>query len=141
MPCPPPPLWPCNEVLKPHFQSMFSPTINNGCSLLLLILPKLPLLDISCENIFALSIEAALTVCSFSIKKCAKMSVFLRKNRKNSFAAGGVALGGIASKGWGLRPQIPGCAPPLPNPQCTTALFPQSIWTKIPYVALVDIGQ
>ena len=28
---------------------------------------------------------------------------------------------------WGLRPQTLGCALPLPNPRCATALFPQSI--------------
>ena len=52
---PPPPLWPCNKVLKPNFQSVISQT-NNDCSLLSLILAKLLFLDISCENIFALSI-------------------------------------------------------------------------------------
>ena len=50
------PLWPCNKVLKPNFQSIISQTYNE-CSLLSLILTKLLLLDIpvSCENIFALS--------------------------------------------------------------------------------------
>ena len=66
-----PPLWPCNKVLKPNFQSIISQT-NNGCSLLSLILAKLLLLDVSCENIFALPVVAALTVHPFSIKKCAK---------------------------------------------------------------------
>ena len=70
-----PPLWPCNKVLKPNFQSIISQT-NNDCSLLPLILTKLLLLDISCENIFALSIVTALTACPFSTKMCAKMSVF-----------------------------------------------------------------
>ena len=69
-----PPLWPCNKVVKPNFQSVISQT-NNDCSLLSLILAKLLLLDISCENIFALSIVTALTACPFSTK-CAKMSVF-----------------------------------------------------------------
>ena len=40
-----PPLWPCNKVLKPNFQSIFSQT-NNGCSFVSLILAKLLLLDI-----------------------------------------------------------------------------------------------
>ena len=81
MPCPPP-VWPCNKVLNTNFQSIIS-QINNGCNLLSLILAKLLLLDISCENIFALSIRpiygkvTALTACSFSIKKCAKMSFFM----------------------------------------------------------------
>ena len=65
VPCPP--LWPCNKVLKPNFQSIISQT-NNGCSLLSLILAKLLLLDIRCENIFALSVVTALTAHPFSIK-------------------------------------------------------------------------
>ena len=69
------PLWPCNKVLKPNFQSIISQT-NNDCSLFSLILAKLLLLDISCENIFALSIVTALSACPFSTKKCAKMSVY-----------------------------------------------------------------
>ena len=71
-----PPLWPCNKVLKPNFQSIIS-QINNGCSLLSFILAKLLLLDINCENIFALSIVTALTACPFSEKKCVKMTIFL----------------------------------------------------------------
>ena len=77
----PPPLWPCNKVLKPNFQAIISQT-NNDCSLLSLILAKLLLLDISYENIFALSIVTALTTCSFSTKKCSKMSVFYVKTAK-----------------------------------------------------------
>ena len=43
------------------------------------------LLDISCENIYALSIVLALTACFFSVKKGAKMSVErVLKIRKNS---------------------------------------------------------
>ena len=84
----PPILWPCNKVIIPNFQSIISQT-NNGCSLLSLILAKLLFLDISCENIFALSVVTALTARPFSIKKCAKMSVFLYENRKNPLAAGG----------------------------------------------------
>ena len=60
--------WPCNKVLKPNFQCIISQA-NNGCSLLLLILAKPQLLDISCGNIFAVSIVTALTACPFSIKK------------------------------------------------------------------------
>ena len=45
-----PPLWLCNKVLKPNFQT------GNGCSLLSLIFAKLLLLDINSENVFALSI-------------------------------------------------------------------------------------
>ena len=122
----PSPLWSCNKVLKPHFQSIFSQT-NNGCSLFSLILPKLLLLDISCENIFALCIVTALTACVFSIKKCAKMSIFTQKPQK--------LVGG-----WGLHPQFPlsfrglGAMPPdprlflpVPNLGCATALFSQTI--------------
>ena len=65
---PPPPLCPCNQVLKPNFQPIISQT-NNGCSLLSFILAKLLLLDISCQNIFALSVVPALTARPFSIKK------------------------------------------------------------------------
>ena len=46
------------------------------------ILAKLLLLDISCENIFALSIVTALTACPFPINKFAKMSVFYVKTAK-----------------------------------------------------------
>ena len=75
-------------VLKPNFQSIISKT-NNGCSLLSRILAKLLLLDVSCENIFALPVVTALTAHPFSTKKCAKMSVFLYENRKNPLVAGG----------------------------------------------------
>ena len=44
------------------------PAYATGCSLLSLTLAKLLLLDISCENIFALSIVTALTAHLFSIK-------------------------------------------------------------------------
>ena len=74
----PSPLWPCNKVLKPNFQSMISQT-NNGCSLLSLILAKRLFLDMSWEIIFALSVVTALTARPFSIKKCAKISVFYMK--------------------------------------------------------------
>ena len=57
-----PPLWLCNKVLKPNFQSIISQT-NNGCSLLSLISVKYLLLGISSQNIFALSIVTALTAC------------------------------------------------------------------------------
>ena len=62
------------------------PAYATGCNLLSLTLAKLLLLDISCENIFALSIVTALTAIPFSIKKCAGMSVFLCENLKNSIA-------------------------------------------------------
>ena len=75
------PPWPCNKVLKSKFQSIISLT-NNDCSLLSLIIAKLLLLDISCENIFALSIVIALTACPFSITKCAKLSVLYVKTAK-----------------------------------------------------------
>ena len=117
-----PHLCPCNKVLKPNFQTIISQT-NNGCSLPSLILAKLLLLDISCENIFALCIVTALTACPFSIKQCATVSFFC-ENRKNLLAAGGVAptpywppaAGGFTSD-HRLCP-----LPPLPNPGCATAL-------------------
>ena len=87
VPCPS--FWPCNKVLKPNFQSIISQT-NNGCSLLLLILAKLLILDISCENIFALFLVTALTARPFSIKKSVlKWVFFLYENLKNPLAAGG----------------------------------------------------
>ena len=104
VPCPP---WPCNKVLKPNFQSIISQT-NNGCSLLSLILAKPLLLDISCENIFALSIVTALTACPFSIKKCARTSVVLCENRKNSLATL------LSFRRLRLRPQNPRLQPPPP---------------------------
>ena len=70
----PPTLVLCNKVLISNFQSIIFQT-NNGCSLLSLILAKLLLLDISSENIFALSTVTALTASPFSIKKFVEMSV------------------------------------------------------------------
>ena len=78
--CAPPP-WLCNKVLKPNFQSMISQT-NNDCSLLSFTLTKLLLLNVSCKNNFALFIVTALSACPYSIKKCAKMSVFYVKTAK-----------------------------------------------------------
>ena len=57
-----PPLWLCNKVLKPNFQSIIFQT-NNGYSLLSLILSKYLLLGISSEYIFALSVVTAFTAC------------------------------------------------------------------------------
>ena len=72
---PPPFFWPSNKVLKPNFQSIISQT-NNGCSFFSLILAKLLLLDISCNNILALSVMTAHSARPFPIKKRARMSVF-----------------------------------------------------------------
>ena len=83
MPCPP--FSPCNKVLKPKFLSIISQT-NNGCSLLSFTLAERLLLDLSCENILALSIVPALTACPFSTNKFAKKTVFLCENRRNSLA-------------------------------------------------------
>ena len=83
-----PPLWPCKKVLNPNFQCIISQA-NDGCSLLSLILAKLLLLDISCENIFALSVVTAITARSFSIKKVCQNECFLYENRKNLLATGG----------------------------------------------------
>ena len=58
----PSPLWSRN------FQSIISQT-NNGCNLFSPILAKLLLLDISCENIFALFVETPLTAMPFFHKK------------------------------------------------------------------------
>ena len=109
----PPPFWPCNKVLKPNFQFIISHTYN-GCSLLLLILTKLLLLDISCENIFALSIVAALTAYPFSTRQCAKMSVFYVKTVKFIDSWGLRTHIPLASGGWGFQTRTPGSAPPPP---------------------------
>ena len=50
---------------------------NNGCSFLFPYFSQASTLNISCKNIFALSIVTALTACPFLIKKCAKIRVFL----------------------------------------------------------------
>ena len=71
-PCPPP-LWQCDKVLKPSFQSIISQT-NNGCSLLSLVLAKPLLLYISCGNIFALSIVNASLHAVFRQKSVLKCS-------------------------------------------------------------------
>ena len=82
------PLWLCNKVLKPNFQSIISQT-NNGCGLLSLILVKLLLLDVSGENIFALFLVTALTACPFSIKKSVLKRVFsYKKTAKNRLRLG-----------------------------------------------------
>ena len=97
------PLWPCNKVLKPNFQSIISQT-SNDCSLLLLILAKLLLLDISCENIFALSTVTALTACSFSTKKCAEISVFYVKTSKIRWRLGATPLDPLSLRRLGASP-------------------------------------
>ena len=118
------PLWLCNKVLKPNFQSIISQT-NDGCSLLSLILAKFLLLGIRCENIFALSIVTALNACPFSIKKCAKMSVFCYvKTSKIRRRLRARSPDPLASGGWGLRPQTLVWAPPLLNPGCATVPKP-----------------
>ena len=61
--------------------------------------------------------------CPFSLKKCAKMSVFVRENRKNSLAAGGLAPSPPSFRRLGAMPPDPPVVPPtFPNPECATAL-------------------
>ena len=115
----PPPFWPCNKVPKPNFQSIVLQS-NNDRSLFSLILAKLLLLDIRCENIFALSIVTALTACPFSIKKCAKMSVFC-ENRKNLLGA--TLPDPLSLWRLRLRPQTRGCTSLLPNPSRASENF------------------
>ena len=99
-----PPLWPCNKVLKSNFQSIIS-QINNGCSLLSLILAKLLLLDINCETMFALSIVTALTACSFSLKKCLKMTiVFNVKSVKICWRLGATSPDPLGLRRLGVSP-------------------------------------
>ena len=95
-----PPFWPCNMVQQLNFPSIIFQT-NNSCSLLSLMLAKRLLLDISCENIFALSVVTALPACPFLIKKRAKLSVFYAKTVKIRWRLG-------------VLPQTLGCAPPPP---------------------------
>ena len=74
------PVWLCNKVLKPNFQSIISQT-NNGCSLLSLISAKYLLLGISSQNIFTLSIVTALAACLgpfFFIYKNLFLALFLQ---------------------------------------------------------------
>ena len=105
-----PPPWPCNKVLKPNFQFIISQA-NNSCSLLLLILAKPQLLDISCGNIFAVCIVTALTTCPFSIKKCAKMSVFYVKIVKIRWRLGATPPDLLGLQRLGVYPQVPGGVP------------------------------
>ena len=105
-----PPPWPCNKVLKPNFQFIISEA-SNGCSLLLLILAKPQLLDISCENIFAVSIVTALTACPFSIKKCAKMSVLYVKIVKIRWRLGAMPPDPLGFQRLGGSFQAPGGVP------------------------------
>ena len=109
-----PPPWICNKVLKPNFQFIISQA-NNGCSLLLHILAKPQLLDISCGNIFAVSIVTAFTACPFSIKKCAKMSVLYVKIVKNRWRRGTPSWFPKAG-GFTPRPPVVSPSPPSPNP-------------------------
>ena len=111
-----PPPWPCNKVLKPKFQFIIS-YVNNGCSLLLLILAKPQLLDISCGNIFAVSIVTALNACLFSIKKCAKMSVLHVKIVKIRWRLGAMPPDPLGLQRLGGTPR-----PPVesPSPLCQT---------------------
>ena len=107
-----PPPWICNKVLKRNFQFIISQA-NNGCSLLLHILAKPQLLDISCGNIFAVSIVTAFTACPFSIKKCAKMSVLYVKIVKNRWRLGAMSPHPLGFQRLGVSP--PGrrwCPPP-----------------------------
>ena len=89
-----------------------------------LILAKFLPLDMSC-NIFALFIMTALIACSFSIKRCAKMSVFCVKTAIIRWRLRPQTP--LASGEWGLRSQIPSCAAPcalvrlcLGEPWCAT---------------------
>ena len=108
----------------PPFGPVIRPIIsqtNNGCSLLLLIFAKLLLLDVSCENIFALCIVTALTACPFSIKKCATMSVFYVQTLKVC---------------WRLEatPPHPRLCPPLPNPGCATDGPPSKLRPQVSHL-------
>ena len=67
-----PPLWPCNKMLKPNFQSIISQT-DNGCSLFSLVLAKVLLLDIKLRKYFCIIRSDCMPLFD---KKCAKMSVF-----------------------------------------------------------------
>ena len=111
----------CNKVLKPNFQSIIS-QINNGCSLISLILAKLLLLDINCENIFALSIVTALTACPFSEKKYFKMTIFFDvKSVKIYWRLGATPPDPLGLRWLGVSPPHVRLWPPsLPNPGCAT---------------------
>ena len=108
--CYAPPLWPSNKALKPNSQFILSQT-TNGCSLISLILAKFLLLDLGCEITFALSTVTALTACPFSIKKCAKMSVFYVKIVKIRWQLGATPPDPLASGGWGGSTPSPWLGP------------------------------
>ena len=79
------------------------------------------LLDISCENIFALSVVTALLACPFSIKKCAKASVFYAKTVKIRWRLGATPPDPFSLRRLGVLPPDPRLRPPpLPNPGCAT---------------------
>ena len=82
------------------------------------------LLDIRCENIFALSIIViALTTCPFSIKKCGKMSVFYQKTVKICWQQGATPPDPVSLRRLRVSPPDPQlCFPPLPNPGCATVV-------------------
>ena len=108
-----PPSWPCNKVLKLNFQFIISQA-NNGCSLLLHILSKPQLLDISCGNIFAVSIVTARTACPFSIKKCAKMNVLYVKIIKIRWRLGATTPDPLGLQRLGISPPDLRWWPPPP---------------------------
>ena len=132
--------WPCNKVLKPNFQFIISQA-NNGCSLLLHILVKPQLLDISCGNIFAVSIVTALTACpfsikkikNFSIKKCAKMSVLYVKIVKIRWR-----LGVTPPDPFGI--QRLGVSPPGPR-WCPSPPFAKSLGAPVVMTFVVFLFQ
>ena len=78
-----------------HPQEVRAPPIGNRCFRH----------TVSCENIFVSSRVTALTVCPFSLKKCAEMSAFLCENRPPLPA---------------LPPHPRLCPPPLPNSGCAS---------------------
>ena len=97
-----------------------------------LTLSKPLLLDISCGNILALSIG---TTCPYSITKCAKMSVFLCENRKNSWAAGGYApIPPWPPAAGGFTPKLP----VVPPPPCQILGAPLILHYILAYYSCVD---
>ena len=98
-------------MLKSNFPFIISQA-NHGCSFLLLILAQPQLLDISCGNVYAVSIVTTLTACSFSIKKCARMSVLYVKIVKICWRLGATPPNPLGLQRLGVSPPGPQWCPP-----------------------------
>ena len=118
MPCLP--LWPCNKMLNPNFQSIIFQT-NNGCSLFhLQYFSQASAFRNKLRKYFCVVHSDCITACPFSIKKCAKMSIFYVKTVKTRWRFF------WRPRPFGLRrlgvktPRPPVVLTPLSKPGCAT---------------------